>query len=123
MHLLIENEPTQNVGTCAELKAILDLLPSKTLGFNWDPQNAISLHEAAWPDGYTLLPKARMMNMQVKAEALAGASAIRWRSLFETMQKDGYAGAISLATEIFDGTFDKANEALGDLLHIVGELS
>jgi sugar phosphate isomerase/epimerase len=123
MHLLIENEPTQNVGTSAELKNILDSLPSKTLGFNWDPQNAIALHETAWPDGYALLPKARMMNMQVKAEALAGGSTIRWRSLFETMQKDGYTGPISLATEIFDGTFDKANTALGDLLHIVGELS
>ena len=122
IHLLIENEPTQNVGTCAELKSLLDLLPSKSVGFNWDPQNAIALHESAWPEGYALLPKARMMNMQVKAEALAGNSPIRWRSVFETMQKDGYSGVVSLATEVFDGTFDKANESLGDLLHIVGEL-
>jgi sugar phosphate isomerase/epimerase len=127
MHLVIENEPTQNVGASAELKSILELLPSRTVGFNWDPQNAIALHETAWPDGYALLPKARMINMQVKAEALAAAGQIRWRSLFETMQKDGYAGTISLATEVGaldkPGTFDKANDAIGDLLHIVGELS
>src|SRR5207244_2416998 len=28
VRLLIENEPTQNIGTCAELKAIMELLPS-----------------------------------------------------------------------------------------------
>jgi L-ribulose-5-phosphate 3-epimerase len=124
MRLLIENEPTQNIGTCAELKAILEMLPSKTIGFNWDPQNAVTLHEAAWPEGYAMLPKPRLMNVQVKAEALAGGPGqINWRKLMETLEKDGYQGQISLATEIFDGTFQKANDAIGDLLHIVGELS
>jgi sugar phosphate isomerase/epimerase len=124
VRLLIENEPSQNVGTCAELKAILDLLPSKTLGFNWDPQNALTLHEAPWPAGYALLPKPRMWNAQIKAEGLSGGpEQINWRALMEAMQKDGYQGEISLATETFDGTFEKANEAIRDVLHIVGELA
>ena len=124
IRLLIENEPSQNIATCAELKAILDLLPSKSLGFNWDPQNALALHETVWPDGYSLLPKARMLNAQIKAEGLSGGSAqINWRTVMEAMQKDGFAGEISLATEIFDGTFEKASDSLHDVLHIVGELS
>jgi sugar phosphate isomerase/epimerase len=124
IRLLIENEPTQNIGTCAELRSMLDLLPSKTVGFNWDPQNALALRETAWPDGYRLLPKDRLLNVQVKAEGLSGGPGqINWKSLLETLQKDGYAGQVSLATEVFDGTFLKANDAIGDLLHIVGELS
>jgi len=124
VRLLIENEPTQNVATCAELKALLDSVPSNSVGFNWDPLNAMALHETAWPDGYALLPKPRLWNVQVKAESLAGgADSVNWRSVLEQMQKDGYAGEVSLATEVFDGTFTKANDALGDLLHFVGELS
>ncbi len=41
--LLIQNEESQNVGTSAEVKAIMELLPSKTIGFNWDPGDAQSL--------------------------------------------------------------------------------
>jgi sugar phosphate isomerase/epimerase len=124
LRLLIENEPSQNAGTCAELKSLLDLLPSKTIGFNWDPQNALTLHETPWPGGYELLPKAHMWNVQIKAEGLLGGpQQIDWRALMEVMQKDGYKGEISLATETFDGTFGKANEALRDVLHIVGELA
>jgi sugar phosphate isomerase/epimerase len=124
IRLLLENEPSQNIGTCAELRAILELLPSKTLGFNWDPQNALTLHEAPWPGGYALLPKARMLNAQIKAEGLSDDRVqINWRAVMEAMQKDGYAGEISLATETFDGTFEKASDSLRDVLHIVGELS
>jgi sugar phosphate isomerase/epimerase len=123
VRLLIENEPTQNVGTCVELKAILDLVPSKSLGFNWDPQNTLALHETAWPEGYALLPKARMWNMQIKAEGLAdGPRQINWRKLLNAVQKDGYGGEISLATEIFNGTFEKASDGVREIQHIVGEL-
>ncbi len=124
VRLLIENEPSQNVATCAELKAILDLLPSKTVGFNWDPQNALALHETPWPDGYRLLPISRMLNAQIKAEGLSGSfGQINWRAVMEAMQKDGYQGEISLATETSDGTFEKASDSIRDVLHIVGELS
>jgi sugar phosphate isomerase/epimerase len=124
VRLLIENEPSQNIGTCAELKAIMDLLPSKSIGFNWDPQNALSLHETPWPGGYSLLPKARMMNVQIKAEGLSGGpEQIDWKAVMEAMQRDGYPGEISLATETFDGTFEKANDSIREVMHIVGELS
>ena len=124
IRLLIENEPSQNIGTCTELKAMLDLLPSKTVGFNWDPQNALALHETPWPGGYALLPKARMLNAQIKAEGLSGGPGqINWRAVMEAMQKDGFPGEISLATETFDGTFEKASDSLHDVLHLVGELS
>jgi sugar phosphate isomerase/epimerase len=125
VRLLIENEPSQNIATCAELNAIMDLLPSKAIGFNWDPQNALASGEAsAWPAGYAQLPKARMLNVQIKAEGLSDAPRqINWRAVMEAMERDGYQGEISLATEIFDGTFEKANDSMREIMHIVGELS
>jgi L-ribulose-5-phosphate 3-epimerase len=123
IRLLIENEPTQNVATCAELKAILDLLPSNTIGFNWDPQNALALNETPWPGGYALLPKSRMLNAQIKAEGLPdGPKNLHWRAILDAMQKDGYQGQISLATEVFDGTFQKADDAMREVMHIAGQL-
>ena len=37
VHLLIENEYSQNIGNSAESRDILGMLPSKTIGLNWDP--------------------------------------------------------------------------------------
>lgn len=124
VRLLIENERSQNIGTCAELKAILDLLPSKSVGFNWDPYSALVLNEAPWPAGYAQLPKTRMFNVQIKAEGLSdGPRQINWRAVMEAMERDGYQGEISLATETFDDTFEKANDAMREIMHIVGELA
>jgi sugar phosphate isomerase/epimerase len=123
VRLVIENDSSQNIATCAELRAIMDLLPSKSIGFNWDPWNALSLNETPWPTGYAQLPKARMLNIQIKAEGLSdGPRQINWRVLMEAIGRDGYQGEISLATEIFDGTFEKANDSMREIMHIVGEL-
>lgn len=122
VRLLIENDPSQNIATSSELRRILEMIPSKAVGFNWDPWNAGSLNEPLWL-GYGGLPKARMWNMQIKAQALAGGpEQINWRKLMNQMQKDGFTGVVSLATEVFDGTFDKAGEAMRDIQHLVGEL-
>lgn len=121
VRLVIENEPSQNIGTSAEVKAFLAPLPSKALGFDWDPWNALvfreALHEASWVEGYRLLPKDRMLNVQIKAESLGSPDKIRWKSLLEALQKDGYAGTISLATEGVD-----ADDPLREILHIAGQL-
>jgi sugar phosphate isomerase/epimerase len=124
VRLLIENDPSQNIGTCAELKAILELLPAKSVGFNWDPQSALALQEAPWPAGYAHLPKARMWNVQIKSAGLSdGPQQINWRAVMEAMERDGYQGEISIATETFDGTFEKANDSIREVMHIVGELA
>jgi hypothetical protein len=65
-----------------------------------------------------------MFNFQIKAEGLAdSAQPINWRRLMDTMQRDGYQGEISLATEVFDGTFDKASDAIREIQHIIGQLA
>lgn len=126
VRLLIENESTQNIGTSAELKAIFELLPSKTMGLNWDPQNALPLKEVPWPDGYALVPKDRMLNAQIKAKGVLDDSPekLNWKAIMEAMQKDNYRGEIGLETHIFDGTLmEKAHESMRIILHDAGELS
>lgn len=117
IRVLIENDPSQNIATCAELKAILDLVPSKAIGFNWDPQNALALNDTPWPTGYALLPKARMFNVQIKSERL------NWRAMLDALQRDGYQGEISVATETPGNTFEKTDDSIRGVLHVIGELA
>src|SRR4029077_9233707 len=69
VYLLLENEGSQNVGTAAELNDVMKLIPSKWVGYNWDPHNAYG-REKAYPDGYQALPKARMLNLQIKGKGV-----------------------------------------------------
>src|ERR1035441_7774496 len=61
VYLLIENEGSQSVATAAEIADVMKLIPSPWVGYNWDPHNAYG-KEKAYPEGYGLLPKARMLN-------------------------------------------------------------
>jgi sugar phosphate isomerase/epimerase len=126
VRLLIENENSQNIGTAVEVRDIMAMLPSKSMGLNWDPQNALALKEVPWPDGYSVLPKDRMLNAQFKGKGLLDDSPERlnWKAILEAMQKDHYRGHIGLETHVFDGTLvEKAHESMKNILHMVGELS
>jgi sugar phosphate isomerase/epimerase len=126
VRLLIENESTQNIGTSAETRAIMELLPSRIMGINWDPQNALPLKETPWPDGYAQVPKDRLLNAQFKAKGLLDDSPekLNWKAIMEAMQRDNFRGEIGLETHIFDGTLiEKAHESMKIILHDVGELS
>ena len=59
VQLLIENEGACNVATCAELAALMKLLPSPAVGINWDPLNGTKFNEPPMPEGYSMLPKER----------------------------------------------------------------
>jgi hypothetical protein len=112
IRLSIEGQPAHAV------RAILDLAPSKWIGFSWDP----SL-DTPWQDAYALLPKARMFNVEARSESLSDGPDLRnWRAIMEAMQRDGFQGEICLETGQSDGTFEKASELLGNLLHIAGEV-
>ena len=126
IHLLVENEASQNVGTSAELGELVPMIKSPWFGFNWDPNNAHSAKEIPFPDGYKKLPIERMMNSQVKARDLLPDfpnDNLPWHDIMEAMQKDGYKGHIGLETHIFDGTLiPKANLSMKEILRIVDSL-
>ena len=124
VNLLIENEGSQNVGLSAELADIMKLMPSKWVGMNWDPHNAYG-KETSFPDGYNLLPKKRLMNIQVKGKGIMPASTEKedWKGIMMALDRDGYKGKLGLETHIFDGTLiAAAHTSMEEIMRIVREI-
>jgi L-ribulose-5-phosphate 3-epimerase len=124
IRLLIENEGSCNIGTSAELAALLKLIPSRTIGINWDSLNGLALHENPFPDGYQVLPKERIYNVQIKGKTLLDyPEKLDWKSIFQTLQKDGYQDKLGLETHIFgDGQIAASHSSMQEILRIVQEL-
>jgi sugar phosphate isomerase/epimerase len=124
VHLLIENEGSQNIATSAELAAIFKSISSPWIGMNWDPHNAYG-RETSYPDGYSLLPKKRILNVQVKAKGVMPQSPEKedWKAIMTALEHDGYQGKIGLETHIFDGTLiAAAHTSMEEIMRIVGQL-
>ena len=124
IHLLVENEASQNVATSAELAELMKLTPSGWIGMNWDPHNAYG-KETSFPDGYSLLPKKRILNVQVKAKGVMPESPEKedWKGIVLALERDGYQGKIGLETHIFDGTLiEAAHKSMEEIMRIVGQL-
>jgi len=124
VYLLLENEGSQNIATAAELADVMKLIPSPWVGYNWDPHNAYG-KEKAYPEGYSLLPKTRMLNLQIKGKGVMPASPEKedWRAIFAALNNDGYAGKVGLETHLFDGTLiTAAHKSMDEIMQIAGEV-
>lgn len=123
VYLLIENEASQNVETSAELADIMKLIPSKWVGYNWDPHNAYG-KENSYPDGYKLLPKNRMLNIQVKAKGVMPTSPEKedWKGIMTSLDQDGYKYKIGLETHTGDTRVADAHASMEEILRIVNEV-
>ena len=124
VYLLLENEGSQNVATAAELADVMKLIPSKWVGYNWDPHNAYG-KEKAYPEGYSLLPKERMLNLQIKGKGVMPESPEKedWRAIFAALNNDGYEGKLGLETHLFDGTLiTAAHKSMDEIMKIVREV-
>ena len=107
--LILENEAACNTGTAAEAAKVLAEVKSPSLMLNWDPGNAASRGEIAYPDGYALLPKERIGHCHCKDVAkkangkdydwaAMGRGVIDWTGQFAALKRDGYHHAVSLET-------------------------
>ena len=106
--LNLENEPACNTATGAEAGRLLAAVQEKALMLNWDPGNAASRGETAYPDGYGKLPPGRIGHVHCKDVvrtpegkfewAPMGKGIIDWVGQFRALRKDGYHGALSLET-------------------------
>ena len=120
--LLVENEGSCNVATSTELVDLMKLLPAKGIGINWDPQNELGHKVTPFPDGYNLLPKKRILNVQVKGKGVMPESdqTLDWLAIVRQLDKDGYKGKIGLETHIFDGTLiQAAHTSIREMIRIV----
>jgi sugar phosphate isomerase/epimerase len=121
LRLLIENEASQNVGTCAETAKFLKLLPEKALAINWDSLNGVPLGEKSYPDGYDLLPKHRILNVHLKGKSVLDyPDHLDWGAIFVQMQKDGYTGRFELETHIFgEGQVAASHATMREIMRII----
>ncbi len=120
VQLLLENEGACNVGTCAELAAMMKLIPNaKAFNLNWDPLNAFHLKEEQFPFGYSLLPKKRIQNVQIKGKSiLATPEKLDWADIFTALEKDGYQGQVGLECHIFERLVEASHESMKEILRI-----
>lgn len=65
-----------------------------------------------WAPAKTPEAPARILNVRVDS-----LQPLNWRRIFETLQRNNYQGRISLKTEP-----DKADDAMRELMHYIGEL-
>jgi hypothetical protein len=94
--LLVENEHTTNVVTGREMARIMSLVPSRGIGLNWDPHNALGF-ESPYPEGYSALPKHRIGNVQIKARSLlTHGDRMDWAKAAVDLEHDGYRGCYGL---------------------------
>lgn len=107
--LILENEGACNTATGAEAAKVLSAVKSRNLMLNWDPGNAATLGEKAYPDGYNLLSKDRIAHCHCKDTkksatgskhewAPMGGGIIDWVGQFKALKRDGYKYAVSLET-------------------------
>src|SRR5258708_14092825 len=79
--LLLENEPSCNTATGAESQRTLNAVRSPTFKLNWDPGNAASRGEIAYPDGYSHLPKNRIGYMHCKDVVKGADGKYEWMNM------------------------------------------
>jgi sugar phosphate isomerase/epimerase len=107
--LVVENEQSCNTATGAEAARLLAAVQEPALELNWDPGNATTRDEVAYPDGYARLPKARIGHVHCKDavrkkdgsgwEWMAmGRGVIDWAGQFRALKQDGYRRAVTLET-------------------------
>ena len=105
--LLLENEAACNTATGAEAGRTLGAVRSPNFKLNWDPGNAASRGEIAYPDGYSHIPKDRIGYMHCKDVVRngdkyewmkMGAGIIDYVAQYRTLKRDGYRGVVSLET-------------------------
>ncbi|MFN7932738.1 MAG: sugar phosphate isomerase/epimerase family protein [Bryobacteraceae bacterium] len=120
-YLLIENEGACNVATSQEMAALVKMVPSKWVGINWDPLNETSQKDIPYPDGYNLLPKKRILNVQIKGRSiLDGPQKLDWKAIFDGLMKDGYKGQVGLETHIFgDGQIQASHDSMKEILKLI----
>jgi sugar phosphate isomerase/epimerase len=110
MRIVIEDEPTTNVGTAREMARLMAAIKASNVGINWDVGNGNMSGEVSYPTGYELLPKNRIWHVHLKGvacapglknckEAFADEGSIDLVGQLRALRRDQYTGTMSLECE------------------------
>lgn len=103
----LENEHACNVSTAADAAEILAAAEHPALQLVWDPANALCSGENPYPEGYSKLPKNRIVHVHTKDCHIEGhkpvwgplgTRAVDWKGQIAALRADGYQGWLSLET-------------------------
>jgi L-ribulose-5-phosphate 3-epimerase len=120
VQLLVENEGSCNVATCAEAAELLKMVPSKWLGFNWDCLNGVGYKENPFPEAYSFIPKDRLGNVHIKGRSvLPGPHRMDWKPVFQALERDGYQGQIGLETHIKETLIESSHASMREMIRLV----
>lgn len=110
MRIVIEDEPTTNVGNGREMARLMAALKAPNVGINWDAGNGNFTGEVSYPTGYDQLPKNRIWHVHLKGVACATGlrncketfpdeGVIDLVGQLRALRRDHYTGTMSLECE------------------------
>ena len=110
LKMAIENEPGFYADTGENTAALVKAIGLENVGINWDPGNAVSSGEAAFPVGYrAVLPF--LLNVHVKdtipvppdkwENLLIGDGGVNWLGQIRALAKERPSQHITLETHVF----------------------
>jgi sugar phosphate isomerase/epimerase len=119
--LMLENEHECNTVTAEEIVRLMKAVPG--LSLNWDPANAVMHGELdAFPVGWAMLPKDRIIHCHCKNVARDAAGKLQWSPVdigfidwaaqFRALKQMGYRKAISLETHWRGGGTPEASSRI-----------
>lgn len=119
--LLVETEFSTNIATSEEIRDLLAQLTHPAIAINWDPQNSFIYEKDVFPTGYAKLPKARIQNVQIKAEGLFGKNKMDWGAIFRALDADGYKGLFGLETHHGHGpeNYKMSRQCMDEMIRLI----
>ncbi len=126
----LENEHACNVATGEEAAVVLGMIDHPSLKLVWDPANAVCAGGKGYPEGYSVLPKDRIIHVHAKDCTMVGdgftpewgplgTKDTNWKAQIDDLIRDGYKGYISIETHWPGPGGDKfqASMIVGQNLH------
>lgn len=108
--LAVENEPVSYCDTGENTAAVIKAVARENVGINWDPGNAVSCGEAAYPIGYEAV-KPYLKNVHIKdtipippdkwENRIIGEGGMNWLGQLKALRNDRLLPHLTLETHVF----------------------
>ncbi len=106
--LAVENLKGSYVQNGADSARLLKAVNASNLGLTWDPNNAASVGEVSFPDGYRQLDPARIFHVHLRDYVKKADGSVEWAAVgtgefdnlgqIRALRKDGFKGTFTLET-------------------------